>query len=254
MRLLALLAICFAAVAAVPSNPQRIVGGSVTTISQYPNMAALLYAFVPTLYLQSCAGIILNNRAVLTAAHCTVGDRNSQWRIRVGSTNSNSGGVVHNVNANIIHPEYNRNTKNADIAVLRTNSAFSFNNNVRAASIAGSNYNLGDNQVVWAAGWGATSNGGLPVSQLRHVELRTVNQATCRNIYAMRGRHINDNMLCSGWPNGGRDQCQGDSGGPLYHNGVVVGVCNFGVACGQTGIPSVNARVSRFTAWIQQNS
>lgn len=44
-----------------------------------------------------------------------------------------------------------------DIAVMRTSSAISFNNNARPGSIAGSNYNLGDNQVVWAAGWGTTS-------------------------------------------------------------------------------------------------
>ena len=46
---------------------------------------------------------------------------------------------------------------NNDIAVLRSANTFSFNNNVRAASIAGANYNLADNQAVWAAGWGTTS-------------------------------------------------------------------------------------------------
>ncbi|KAJ8736122.1 hypothetical protein PYW08_006778 [Mythimna loreyi] len=254
MRLLVLLALCFAAVAAVPSNPQRIVGGSVTTIDRYPSIASLLYTWDLSTFWQQCGGTIINNRSILTAAHCTIGDPANRWRIRLGSTWANSGGVVHNVNQIINHPQFNGNTLNNDIAVMRSASTFSFNNNVRAAAIAGANYHLADNQVVWAAGWGATSEGGSSSEQLRHVELRSINQATCRNNYATRGIAINDNMLCSGWPNGGRDQCQGDSGGPLYHNGIVVGVCSFGVGCAQARFPGVNARVSRYVSWIQQNS
>nr|ABR88248.1 trypsin T5 [Heliothis virescens] len=254
MRFLALLALCFAAVAAVPSNPQRIVGGSVTTIDQYPTIAALLYSWNLSTYWQSCGGTILNNRAILTAAHCTAGDANNRWRIRVGSTWANSGGVVHNLNANIIHPSYNSRTLDNDIAILRSATTFSFNNNVRAASIAGANYNLADNQAVWAAGWGTTSAGGSSSEQLRHVQMVVINQNTCRNNYAARGIAITDNMLCSGWPSGGRDQCQGDSGGPLYHNGNVVGVCSFGIGCAQAQFPGVNARVSRYTSWISSNA
>ncbi|KAJ8736120.1 hypothetical protein PYW08_006776 [Mythimna loreyi] len=253
MRILALIALCFAAVAAVPSNPQRIVGGSLTTIDRYPSIASLLFSWSSSTFRQSCGGTILNNRAVLTAAHCTSGDAVSRWRIRVGSTWANSGGVVHNVNANIVHPSYNRLTLNNDISILRTNTAFTFNNNVRAIAIPGSNYNLADNQPVWAAGWGTTSSGGAPSEQLRHVELRVINQATCRSNYLLRGMVITENMLCSGWPNGGRDQCQGDSGGPLYHNNVVVGVCSFGIGCAQARYPGVNARVSRYVTWIQNN-
>ncbi|KAJ8735786.1 hypothetical protein PYW07_007406 [Mythimna separata] len=183
MRLLALLALCFAAVAAVPSNPQRIVGGSLTTIDQYPTIASLLYTWNWSTYWQACGGSILNNRAILTAAHCTIGDANSRWRIRLGSTWANSGGVVHNVNGIINHPSYNGNTLDNDISILRSATTFTFNNNVQAASIAGSNYNLGDNQAVWAAGWGTTSAGGSASEQLRHVELRVINQAICRSNY-----------------------------------------------------------------------
>ncbi|CAH0695451.1 unnamed protein product [Spodoptera exigua] len=255
MRVFVFLALCFAAVVAVPSNPQRIVGGSVTTIDRYPTIASLLYSWNLSQYWQACGGTILNNRAILTAAHCTHGDAVNRWRIRLGSTWANSGGVVHNVNANIVHGSYNSRTLDNDIAILRSASSFSFNNNVRAASIAGANYNVADNQAVWAAGWGTTSSGASSGSeQLRHVQLQIINQNTCRNNYATRGITITANMLCSGWPSGGRDQCQGDSGGPLYHNNVVVGVCSFGIGCGQANFPGVNARVSRYASWISSNS
>nr|P23605.1 RecName: Full=Achelase-2; AltName: Full=Achelase II [Lonomia achelous]AAB19940.1 achelase II=fibrinolytic proteinase [Lonomia achelous=Saturnid caterpillar, Peptide, 214 aa] [Lonomia achelous] len=214
-----------------------IVGGSTTTIASYPEITALLY-----FNRQACGGTILNNRSVLTAAHCPFGDAASSWSFRVGSTNANSGGTVHSLSTFIIHPSYNRWTLDNDIAIMRTASNINFiNNAVRPGSIAGANYNLADNQVVWAAGWGTTSPGGslarFPGVNARHVQIWTVNQATCRTRYASIGHTVTDNMLCSGWLDvGGRDQCQGDSGGPLYHNGVVVGV------------------VSRYTAWIQSNA
>ncbi|XP_046964272.1 trypsin, alkaline C-like [Vanessa cardui] len=243
-------------IAAVPTNPQRIIGGSVTTIGQYPSGVALLYSWTGLgNHVQACGGTIINNRSVLTAAHCVVGDSISRWRSRVGSTNANSGGVVHTTSRLIVHPYYNRATIDNDVAIVQISGSFSFNNNVRASQIAGSNYNLGDNQPVWAIGWGTTSVGGRPSEQLRHVQIWTVNQATCRTRYAELRRTITDNMLCSGWLDvGGRDQCQGDSGGPLFHNGVVVGVCSWGERCALARYPGVNARVSRYTSWIQSNA
>ncbi|XP_013133130.1 PREDICTED: trypsin, alkaline C-like [Papilio polytes] len=250
-----LLAVGLAVVAAGPRNPQRIVGGSVTNIGQYPYGAALLYSRGGSTFRQACGGTILNNRSILSAAHCFIGDSASMWRIRVGSTNANSGGVVHNTNSIIRHPSYNSRTQDNDVAILRSSSNFGFNNNVRAGRIAGSNYNLADNQVVWAIGWGATSYRGPSSEQLRHVQVWTVNQNTCRNNYAARGLSVTANMLCSGWLGvGGRDQCQGDSGGPLIHNGVVVGICSWGHECARANFPGVNARVSRYTSWIQSNS
>ncbi|XP_075975734.1 trypsin, alkaline A-like [Anticarsia gemmatalis] len=253
MRILALLVLCVAA-ASAEDSPFRIIGGSVTSIRNYPEMVALLHARNQANHRQFCGGSVLNQKFVLTAAHCFDDGRHQvgMWRLRVGSDNANSGGQVVNVNHIRIHPSYDRRTIDSDVAIMRTPSNINFNNNVRAARIAGANYNLADNQVVWAAGWGQTEL-GRPSEQLRHVQIWTINQAVCRQRYGA-GR-ITDNMLCSGWLDvGGRDQCQGDSGGPLYHNGVVVGVCSWGRGCAQAQFPGVNVRVSRFSNWIQNNS
>ncbi|XP_075976014.1 trypsin, alkaline A-like [Anticarsia gemmatalis] len=255
MRAFIVLALCAAAVSAAPPTfDHRIIGGSVTTINNYPSIVPLLFASNWVNFIQDCGGSILNQRSILTAAHCFHDAKNNpaRWRIRAGSSNAHSGGSVHNVNQIIIHPSYNRPTIDNDIAILRLASNLVMSNTVRAASIAGANYNLADNQVVWAAGWGMTEFGG-PSEQLRHVQVWTVNQAVCRQRYGASA--ITDNMLCSGWLDvGGRDQCQGDSGGPLYHNGIVVGVCSWGRGCAQAFFPGVNARVSRFTSWIQSNA
>ncbi|KAG6460008.1 trypsin, alkaline C-like [Manduca sexta] len=256
MRLfLALLALGIAAVTAVPANPQRIVGGSITTIEQYPNIVALLFSWNGISFFQECGGTILNSRHVLTAAHCPYYETVNTCRVRSGSTFANSGGVVHNLNSFLIHPNYNSRTRDYDIAIMRTATTIAFNNAAQPAKIAGPNYIVGDNQVVWAAGWGAIWYEGPGSEQLRHVQVWTVNQATCRSRFAAIDRIITDNMLCSGWLDvGGRDQCYGDSGSPLFHNGVVVGVCSWGHECALPRFPGVNVRVSRFANWISSNA
>nr|AEW46904.1 seminal fluid protein CSSFP054 [Chilo suppressalis]AFK64829.1 trypsin-like proteinase [Chilo suppressalis] len=238
---------------AEPRNSQRIVGGSLTTIDRYPEMASLITAW-PSWFAHECGGTILNNRAVLSAVQCFGNDPPSDWRIRVGSTFANSGGTVIFTSQMIRHPAFTRATFDNDIAVLRTASAISFSDLVRPGSIASPTYNLGDNQVVWAIGWGRDNFVGSMSEQLRHVQIWTVNQDICRSRYASI-RTVTDNMLCSGWPDvGGRDQCQGDSGGPLFHNGVVVGVCSWGYQCALARYPGVNTRVSQYTDWIVSNA
>ena len=55
-------------------------------------------------------------------------------------------------------------------------------------------------------------------------------------------------MLCSGYPEGGRDTCSGDSGGPLVtlEDGrfTQIGVTSWGFGCGNPLNPGVFARVT----------
>ncbi|CAG4954293.1 unnamed protein product [Colias eurytheme] len=256
MRALILLFCLILAVAAYKPRHQRIVGGSVTTIDRYPYGVAMLYSRTGLSFNQACGGTIINNRSVLSAAHCFFHDPPSRWRMRVGSTFGSSGGVVHITNNIIMHPQYNDNTLNNDVAIVRSNTAFVYNANVAPGSIASSNYFLADGQVVWAIGWGMTSGTGPSSNQLRHVQIWTINRQTCRDRWRELRGEVTDNMLCTGWLDvGGRDQCGGDSGGPLLHNNVVVGVCSWGhEECAHPRYPGVNALVSRYTSWITSNA
>ncbi|KAM3967846.1 trypsin, alkaline C-like [Aphomia sociella] len=158
MRFVALFALCFAAVAATSKTPGRIAGGTETTIDQYPEIASLLYSLNGATFTQACGGTILNNRSILSAAHCFFGHAASSWRARLGSSFADSGGTVYNVASIITHPDYSSiNTQN-DIAILRTATSITYSSTIRAARIAGSNYNLAANKVLWTAGWGATTS------------------------------------------------------------------------------------------------
>ncbi|CAB3229738.1 unnamed protein product [Arctia plantaginis] len=131
MRVITLLAVCIAAVAANPQTfqpPARIVGGLVTTINQWPSQANIMVQS-GNFFSQFCGGTIINNRSVLSAAHCVLTHQHNfpaHWlRLRLGSTWASSG------------------------------------------VIAGSNYHLPDQQAVWVTGWGLTSVNGVGSEQLR---------------------------------------------------------------------------------------
>ncbi|XP_052737775.1 trypsin CFT-1-like [Bicyclus anynana] len=247
-----LLAICLVAAEALPKQG-RIAGGSTTNISQYPFSAALLISWNNAAFRQDCGGTIINNRAVLSAAHCWVG-HNANFRVRVGSTNGNSGGAVHNVQRHITHPDYMFDWHNirSDIGIVRLASAIVFGGNVRAAPIAGANFHIADNTYVWAIGWGLRFPGSGLTEQLQHVQLRIINHATCQRSF--NAQNVNARTVCAGWHQSGRGACTGDSGGPLVHNGVAIGVLSFGgFTCGD-GTPNVYARVSSYVNWIRNNA
>ncbi|XP_037301859.1 trypsin, alkaline C-like [Manduca sexta] len=248
--LIALLALGFVAVTAGPSAPQRIVGGSVTTIDNYPSLVALLRTQDWSQWSQACGGSIINSRHILSAAHCLHGYAVGAWRVRVGSTWANSGGVVHAVDRHIIHYHYNNRTLDNDIAILRLASNIAFNQNARAGHYAGAitmsqttrRYGLLDGVIH-------SSEETLRATATRR---STDHQPdVCRDRYrrAFPPRIVTDNMLCSGILDvGGRDACQGDSGGPVYHNNVIAGVTSWGIRCADRRFPGVNVRVQRYTA------
>ncbi|XP_023951068.2 trypsin CFT-1-like [Bicyclus anynana] len=240
---------------AFPSQQDRIVGGSVTTINTYPFAVSLQVSWNNVQFSHTCGGTILNNRAMLSAVHCWVNNNvASRFRCRAGSTNRSSGGWQHNVAQLIGHPHYSPRNHDNDIGVVRVATAFQIGAaTVRAGNIAGANHNVPDNRDVVAIGWGRTSTNGAGSEQLRHVVLRTVNQARCNSDFS---GIITANMLCANWHDGSRATCNGDSGTGLLLNNVVVGVCSFmgWDGCGSTRWPSVFARVSRYATWIRNHA
>lgn len=61
---------------------------------------------------------------------------------------------------------------------------------------------------------------------------------------------VTDNMLCAGYPEGGRDTCAGDSGGPLIAKKKdsgryeQIGVTSWGYGCAIRLNPGVFSRVT----------
>lgn len=78
--------------------------------------------------------------------------------MRIGATFASSGGAVHNVISHIMHPNYNQGTfMNNDIGIVRVSGAMALGGAARAGSIPGVNFNIADNTLVMAVGWGLTA-------------------------------------------------------------------------------------------------
>nr|XP_045595738.1 proclotting enzyme-like isoform X1 [Procambarus clarkii] len=234
----------------------RIVGGVVTSAGEFPWVVSILRTDAsPNQY---CAGVLLSNTHVLTAAHCLAGyDPNTIW-VRVGEHDFSREGESRHVNHRVaglrLHPEFDSQTFNNDIALMYLERPVLYSGFVRPICLPPPGLSFtGD--VVTVVGWGAIRYRGPVSSVLRKVELPVWSNSDCDDAY---DQPITDAMICAGLREGGRDACQDDSGGPMMRlvegRWVVAGLVSFGTRCAEAGFPGVYTRVTSFLDWIRNNA
>jgi len=239
----------------------RIVGGNVATPHSLPYQAFVQPCFSNgRCYL--CGGTLLNKRYVLTAMHCLVdqqGNRASSVTVGLGEHDIRSTSEAispQSFSASVIgRDDYNANSFDNDIAILKLNRDATFNDNVIPACLPTNINELYVGQSAKVSGWGTTSSGGSTSNVLKETDVTITAQsdATCTK-YASSGVLPNIKM-CAYKDN--TDSCQGDSGGPLAvkENGkhTVVGVVSYGRGCATPGYAGVYARVTSYNSWIRSN-
>ena len=113
--------------------------------------------------------------------------------------------------------------------------------------------------VSFLVGWGLTIPGdwGSQADTLKQAMLPTVSQSECEEDNKDAGIPVTSAMFCTG--HGGSSPistCNTDSGGPIVCKDLrgrwsLQGVVSWGEGGCHPGHYSVNARVSKFTNWIQ---
>ncbi|XP_042869283.1 transmembrane protease serine 9-like [Penaeus japonicus] len=222
----------------------RIVGGGDTEVGEYPWQVGLYTTRLQTPY---CGGSLVNNLYVVTAADCV--QNVAEFQIILGEHDYTKVSRVYVRTADqvSIHPSYNSQTKENNIAVIRLSSPVNLNADipVKPVCLPDASDDFSGRTAV-ATGWGLMAEGGLSSPALREVELTVLSEGDCPA--------TSSTMLCAGEPEGGKGICNGDFGGPLVVDVdgqyVLAGVASHGTGCARAGQPGVFTDVTSFIDWM----
>lgn len=231
-----------------PNNGDDIVGGSAAALGEFPFIVSL-----QDNGRHFCGGTLVNPTTIVTAAHCAVNQDASSLTVRAGTINRTTG-ESRQVKSIIVNPNYNSNTYDGDVAIMKLSSAFTETSNLKRVTLAASGSDPAGGSTSTVAGWGTLSSGATTVpTELRKVSVPIVSRTTCRSNYGQST--ITDNMICAGVASGGKDSCQGDSGGPLVDSSnKLIGIVSWGEGCAAAGKPGVYTRVGNVLSFINANS
>jgi secreted trypsin-like serine protease len=165
-----------------------------------------------------CGGSLLNDRYVITAAHCVSGFDKTRITVRLLEHDTKVPDDTMTIERGVAriqrHNNYSPSNYNNDIALLLLDKPVKIEGLLRPVCMPepGKSWN-GLNGIV--TGWGATAESGAVSVNLQEVTVPIMSNAECRKTGYGSAR-ITDNMMCAGYDKGEKDSCQGDSGGPLH--------------------------------------
>lgn len=271
-----LLTILLASPSLVLAASPRIIGGADASIEEYPWQVALVSDTNDLYNSQSCGGSLVDEKWVLTAAHCvTEEDDNGNpvlaatpTHVVVGITDLSDGSQAQTIAIDSItfHPDYDPASFNNDIALIELATPVNLTScGARCAIIplisAANEDDLMDvGTAALISGWGNQTNTGgsdFPV-QLQAAQVSIMDCVGSGSGYS--ASDITINMICAGIPSTfTKDTCQGDSGGPIVvskgNDGYIqVGIVSFGEGCAMANYPGVYTRISRYSTWLRTTS
>lgn len=235
-------------------NPNvRIVGGTDSLKGEFPWQVHI----VDEKGEGFCGGSIVNEKWIVTAAHCFL--EPGEFRVVAGEYNTNvqEGTEQYLKIAQVIsHSTYNatKSKYNNDIALIELADSINFNDYARPICIGNRDFTDRLLKIIphsWVTGWGHVRFKGRPTIKLQKLAVPFIDRATCKRSSRF---FVSTNMFCAGYSNEEKDSCQGDSGGPhsteFRSVWFLTGITSWGDKCAEKDKYGVYTRISRFTDWI----
>ncbi|OCT95816.1 transmembrane protease serine 12 [Xenopus laevis] len=243
----------------VDTPGSRIVGGQDALPGAWPWQVSLQYFRTYSGYSHRCGGSLIQNKWVLTAAHCFRENQNPEhWRVVLGLHNilmEGSTVVKARIKKIIIHASYDHAAIRNDIALLLLHDIVGYNDYIHPVCLGSGTIQDADTPC-FITGWGATKEKGSISVILQEAQVHTIAYSVCNSTSAYNG-FITHSMICAGDESGAVDSCQGDSGGPFVcYNAekkrfYQTGITSFGYGCGKANFPGVYTKVESYVSWIK---
>ncbi|RZB40668.1 Trypsin domain containing protein [Asbolus verrucosus] len=195
----------------------RVVGGRTAAPDQFPFVASLRNSLNECF----CGASIIEEKWILTAAHCVRGLSAGDFRVVVGTHVLSTGGVVHRIANIVTHPDFEVNNLKNDVALIHLYSAVRFDSFTQPIKLG----EVSVNRSCTLIGWGE-ANFGLYPDELQFVTLKMLPFEECqRRLEGLES--LEKTQICTSTQKG-EGICFADSGGPLISQGRLIGIVSYG--------------------------
>ncbi|XP_068247347.1 uncharacterized protein [Palaemon carinicauda] len=227
---------------------------------EFPWQAIIFF----TNFTYKCGASIIDDRWLLTAAHCVDGYQHGDFKVRLGEWQVDKyEEPLQYQDVDIIsitvHPDFKSASLHNDVALIELAAPLTFQFHINSVCLPNANQLPAVGTRCFASGWGKDAFNGNYQPILKKIDVPFVEREYCQQLLRKTrlGKYfvLDKSFMCAGGEEN-KDACEGDGGGPLVCEDpatgryFVAGITAWGIDCGVKDVPGVYVDVQLFRPWI----